>query len=1530
AKDAKVNIQNHYGAPALHIAACNGHNEVVKLLLAKDAKVNIQNHEGATDLQIAAQKGNKKVYDLLAAEYKKKNIPIPECQDPSTVYVSTDRVEDEISTNTDTLTYNMSPAMTVFNLDAGKPRVRNCVIEYPDPTNNLSQKEYIPSRMQDVQNPGWNQAQIDDFKNRDPNQDGLYYSFSCQLPGKGKKVRILSTAIDEELVACRAKNNQDQDVKITIERGDDDFFYISSPEECKLDLILKAKKEQQQIEQNYNNIPKDNPICQAIDDYISSPEVNTNTERNISDHNQFMEDVYHNKQSNDPCRFRTFAMVHHIATKYPELKDDIRTVHIDGNHAQVEMRHNGKWVACPDLGGTPSNLQYSKTPYIPTVLDANTSNKSSASSSLKPMSWRRQAKSQPSTDDPSQATTPGQYQPKTTSKKPKKPSVLSYLNPMSCFRKSKSPPRPDDPSQATTPEQNQPSKEQDQPATSEVVMQAVLSQIPPDSLSLSNVVGVEAEMPTSFKRVDDIDSLCQSVSESVSVSQQASGKRKNILINSSNGETLDNITNALLQSEKAKGRAVFVIDSPDDIDIAKRTLRCNKDGSATLRDKGHLESFLEQANDAKEPPLLIIRGDQFSAQAKVQHNDLWVNDARAAGYSIPDNVRIVTLDALSSKEINESKAYISRHASKFSFPADTKEEVPALDEGKKKVINLEGFPNWQEALFGPVRIYDNKIKWEPSDFVKNLADGTDTHFEIINIDEKSKNKLNRMLKRAQAEGAFHYHGFDIPVPEGARLACSERSMDFSSFDNYKLQTGSSLEDTPDDAIIINTNIFDRLLGNKEIQDGVYTTKDGLIAENQNKTLPLVIASDLSDNQWYCLLSQAKKHNVTLEIYTSNNVNRIPEGVIYSTISKSNGTKERMVLPKVAVTTDPQKELDQEQYKDSVIVRIEDLTSMDVYHGVPHIAPYDIGSEAYNKEFSVTISPLIDKLKQEKKVILTGEFSSTMLDELTPLFEQNIDNIQNLTLLIEGEEIPPQLSFLPSDAYQIIPRKQSQPTQEQKETNHGWREETPNHADFDLSNSTQKTTEFLNTRLNALRDLLAVSPIVCLESAAGAGKSKLVEQLGKNDNFELHQGLDGLKTFLQQAKNSSDKMHLISLDESKTTGKELTQFAALLETDPAKRTMLVEGEIVDIPANVRFVTMDNPAFDSNGRRYANRRVPKIQSQYKYNIPMMYLGALPPVCMYETALAPLRPENYPEDKFKQAAQGVLRDIYQNNSTPREAQEKMLHYVASSLAKGDYPKEASDIESNFFVSTTDTDKVQLGLEQSIALRRLQHNGKCHDCTGQPCVIIEGEPGLGKSEMVRAALAAQDIEQIGKDSLQKLDETDKQYFIKIPASMAREQKRELLSRAQQNGHIVWIDEINSCLSDGFEKDFNLATTGVNPITGKEGKNKAGFLLIATANAASYDGRSIIGEAILSRSTSLTMLPWEKYDDQSLKKIAQHAGYEINVEFINAIRQAPNIHNIRDFLAYLDAPSSQEIGPPQGTEVYSLTPPSVHHTRLC
>ena len=101
--------------------------------------------------------------------------------------------------------------------------------------------------------------------------------------------------------------------------------------------------------------------------------------------------------------------------------------------------------------------------------------------------------------------------------------------------------------------------------------------------------------------------------------------------------------------------------------------------------------------------------------------------------------------------------------------------------------------------------------------------------------------------------------------------------------------------------------------------------------------------------------------------------------------------------------------------------------------------------------------MIDKLKQGKKVILTGEFSSTMLDELTPLFEQNIDNIQNLILLIEGEEIPPQLSFLPSDAYQIIPRKQSPPTQEQKDTNQGWREEVPDYQDCDLSNSTQKTT-----------------------------------------------------------------------------------------------------------------------------------------------------------------------------------------------------------------------------------------------------------------------------------------------------------------------------------------------------------------------------------------------------------------------------------------------------------------------------------------
>ncbi len=62
---ALVSSKNNYGATPLHMAAQNGHRDVVELLLAKGAEVNAKDNYDWTPLHIAAQYGHKDVVELL-------------------------------------------------------------------------------------------------------------------------------------------------------------------------------------------------------------------------------------------------------------------------------------------------------------------------------------------------------------------------------------------------------------------------------------------------------------------------------------------------------------------------------------------------------------------------------------------------------------------------------------------------------------------------------------------------------------------------------------------------------------------------------------------------------------------------------------------------------------------------------------------------------------------------------------------------------------------------------------------------------------------------------------------------------------------------------------------------------------------------------------------------------------------------------------------------------------------------------------------------------------------------------------------------------------------------------------------------------------------------------------------------------------------------------------------------------------------------------------------------------------------------
>lgn len=61
---ADLDVQNHVGNTALHLAVTLNLTPIAKKLIESGAKLNIQNHKGQTAKMIAAESGNAELIDL--------------------------------------------------------------------------------------------------------------------------------------------------------------------------------------------------------------------------------------------------------------------------------------------------------------------------------------------------------------------------------------------------------------------------------------------------------------------------------------------------------------------------------------------------------------------------------------------------------------------------------------------------------------------------------------------------------------------------------------------------------------------------------------------------------------------------------------------------------------------------------------------------------------------------------------------------------------------------------------------------------------------------------------------------------------------------------------------------------------------------------------------------------------------------------------------------------------------------------------------------------------------------------------------------------------------------------------------------------------------------------------------------------------------------------------------------------------------------------------------------------------------------
>jgi hypothetical protein len=163
---------------------------------------------------------------------------------------------------------------------------------------------------------------------------------------------------------------------------------------------------------------------------------------------------------------------------------------------------------------------------------------------------------------------------------------------------------------------------------------------------------------------------------------------------------------------------------------------------------------------------------------------------------------------------------------------------------------------------------------------------------------------------------------------------------------------------------------------------------------------------------------------------------------------------------------------------------------------------------------------------------------------------------------------------------------------------------------------------------------------------------------------------------------------------------------------------------------------------------------------------------------------------------------------------------------------------------------------------------------------LIFEGDSGIGKSVMIEAVLASQNITRLAnQNALMQLPtsnnstvQSSQHYYYKISANISAQEIEQQLIEASKRGVIVVFDEINTRLNEGLEKTINALLTGSHP-SSKESDDqpKAGFMIIGSINSAIHAGRTAMSPAIIHRSTYIKGKELKDYAPEDFKIIMQN-----------------------------------------------------------
>lgn len=424
-----------------------------------------------------------------------------------------------------------------------------------------------------------------------------------------------------------------------------------------------------------------------------------------------------------------------------------------------------------------------------------------------------------------------------------------------------------------------------------------------------------------------------------------------------------------LNQARQQNKPVFFLHDPNQIAVGKEQIHL-QEGVPVISSLDALDLFKKE-HRGNPDAMILIDWAAFTPQKQVALNS--VLDPKQSLYGKKLHFKTFSI----CPELPKDSSFVSRHK-ELVKPRLPIPEVSEEESFRQMDFDLKGLPDWQERLFGPIFLNKNKSCWKKSKFILALEDANQEPLKISlkNIPAKAIQEVKTLLQRAKAQGYFEYHHQKLPVPTHIQFKVDSSDLDFKNFLPVNMVKGVNATQLPSEFHLVNTELFDYLLTNKQVLKGEYQQLPGWLKQARGQKLSLFITSDLSKNQWYCLLERAQHYQVELSLNCAPGVS-VPSEVKVNLVNSENKALDFSQDSLVYVSNNPKQCIVQND--DTLSFAIEDYSYQDLMGWVDHRFENNQFTD-----FNERLSDVQHALMDGKTVILYGEFSTPVLRALQPM------------------------------------------------------------------------------------------------------------------------------------------------------------------------------------------------------------------------------------------------------------------------------------------------------------------------------------------------------------------------------------------------------------------------------------------------------------------------------------------------------------------------------------------------------------------